>query len=467
MLSLDRMSRSEEDIKPDPSDLELFLPWVSKELQLNIEMQIERITQNFTSALASERSKPPKSQHQVLSPSNPTLGSDHASTVSEEDQNIIHLALIYDHSDNLVGLQLDKNRKIPRELIKIIGLVLPFHVYLTSVTISTGLDAFIMYELCKILPISKITDMCLDGCFVEEGNYYILLESKSSLVNLSLSRCQMGDVVVDMIASRLAHPLPGSKLLALNLSTNRISDVGARSIGMALRANIKLAYLNLADNMITDEGADAILNSCLEYPLSHEEVFAARQRNLDYLKAKNQLIAEMLTELKSDLDSDRKSAKKRKTTVTIGKKVKGSDRDREGSIKSQSIGDLDSLFSEKAETMAMESLGLFTDPHSPDNIVARDNLVFCKGNSTLCYLNLAYNNLSYSSVKKMYEVLKYQNLDKVPKGLVNVCLEGNPLPISSREMSLIDDILDYNLNTLCKRTLNQVQKKKPGKGVKS
>lgn len=426
--------------------------------------------EEFTSALTSERGKTTKSQHHLVSPNTPNAGSDNASTI-ENDEDAIQVILIYDYSDNLVGLQFDKNKNIPCEVIKIFGLVIPFHVYLTSITISTGLDAFIIYELCKILPISKITDICLDGCILGEGNYYMLLDTKSCLVNLSLSRCQMGDVVVEMIASRLVHPLPGSKLLALNLSTNRITDVGAKSIGKALRGNIKLVYLNLADNMITDEGADAILNTCLEYPLNQIEVLEARQRNLDYLKARNLRIADMLAELKADLDVYRKLTRKRKTAVPVSKKAKGVDRDRESSIKSLSIGDVDSFFSDKAEAMAMESLGTFIDPHSPDNVVARDGMVFCKGNNTLAYLNLAYNSLSYCSVKKLYEVLRYQNtpmdLDTIPKGLVNVCLDGNPLPVTSREMSFIDHILDFNLNTLYKRSINIAQKKKGGKNVKS
>lgn len=89
-------------------------------------------------------------------------------------------------ADNLVEIKFDKIKQIPAMILKIIGLLLQFHVNLSSISINSGLDHLCLYELSKLVPISNITDICLDGTYLRQANYFLLLEKESRIKQLSL-----------------------------------------------------------------------------------------------------------------------------------------------------------------------------------------------------------------------------------------------------------------------------------------
>lgn len=369
------------------------------------------------------------------------------------ESKVVRINTIYDNYDNLVQIKFDKNCNIliPRTILKIIGLIVKFHIYLTSLTINRGLDRYSIHEICKILPKSHITDICLDGTFLEEANYYLLLENENNLKQLSLARCKIDDDVLKKIVKNLTYPLPSSKTLSvLNIPSNRITDEGVKYLAEALKSNRQLMYLNIADNMITDDGASALLDVLIEFPMTCDELIQSRNRLMKYLNRKKELVARMVTELRSS--DDKKSNKKkniRPASVPGKKNNKGLEKELSSKTLSEvnkSLTTLDTALFEKAENMAFNSIGAFTDPFSTMNTISKDGVLYCCGNNTLAYINLSYNNISYFSLKKLMNVLMYQKLlDRKPRGLINLCIEGNCIPVSCKELAQIDDILEMGL----------------------
>lgn len=356
--------------------------------------------------------------------------------------------------DNLVEIRFEKNFDIPQRILKVVGLVLRFHPHLKTLTFKSGIDCRVVYEVGRFLPYSHLTDICFDGCSFPESNYHILLDQHSHLSHLSLSRCNIDDKVVELLAERLHYPKPASMTLSLlNLSSNQITDASMIYFAEALRSNRQLHYLNLSSNQLTDQGIMYMLNIFMQFPLTYDEIVDKRARHHRYLKEKNELLETILRGMKAD-DSDKKSAKRKTTTPKTGassqrdKKTKtAEDLTSKSTILTPKVrNSFDVETYENAKIMSHNILGVFDDPYSYENTTARDGYVYCFGNNSLCYLNIAYNNLTYCVLPKLLRVLEYQKLkNRRPKGLLNIIIEGNNLPNYCREMSKIDYILETGI----------------------
>lgn len=354
-------------------------------------------------------------------------------------------------------LKFQRNQTVPRSILKVIALVIPYHQTLTSITIDRGLRYDGLYEIAKILSLSKISELVLDNVVILAANYYILLEGDHNLKYLSLARCMLTDKVVETLTKRLET----SSLSILNLSSNRITDVGAILLGNVLRANRKLTYLNLAGNMISDKGAASILDCLIDFPLNATEIAEKKRNHMAYLKNKSYLISKFFNQLRA-IEAEKQSSKK-KISPTAPRKSKALPK--EISVRaSLSTPVLDDVLLEKAQMKADALLGPFIDPFSKDNSIVRNGITYCRGNNVLSYLNLAYNNLTYFTVKKLFDVVSVQECwNKVPRGLVNVCIEGNNIPETCYELTEIDFILQSGLATT--RKISTMYRKRPTKTV--
>ncbi|XP_046973839.1 uncharacterized protein LOC124540382 [Vanessa cardui] len=463
------------DARPTPDDFINYLPWACNQLQLETTVLITKGFQNeYVSVAMTDRSKKSGKSRIKLTQSRHDVGSDQDKENSASGlqqpvaySNIVRIVAIYDSFEHLVEIKFLKNRQIPRLIFKIIGLTIQFLSNVANITINSGMDQYTLYEINKFLNTSHITEICLDGSFLKEGNFDILLETSSPLRHYSLCRCKIDDLIVENIARKLIYPMPASKtLLILNLSSNSITDLGAAYLAQALRSNRHLSYLNLADNRLTDEGAKQIFDVLVEFPLTSQELFEARQRHMLYLKHKNELIEVMIKEIRAG-EFDRKLAKRKSIRPISAVSGKKSKLDKESSLKSigdaKSLANIDLIYYEKALNMVENSLGEFRDPYTTYDTTVKDGSVFSKGNNVLCYLNLAYNNLSYLSLKKLLGVLIFQKLlDRKPRGLINLSIEGNNLPVACKEMVQIDDILEMGL-MVHNRRLSGAKKKPQSK----
>ncbi|KAL0810154.1 hypothetical protein ABMA28_010946 [Loxostege sticticalis] len=452
---------TEDDGKPktpSPANLEEFLPWACKQLQLKFHITVTKIMQtDYVSVVGvSDRSK--KKVKSKVSKIELTLDVDKddksfivpAPVTMDSGSPGILIFTLYDSSDNLVQLRFEKNRHIPRLIFKLLGLIIKFHTSLSSITIKSGIDQYGIYEISKFLPLSNITDICLDNTFLRECNYHILLDQLNFLRHLSLARCSINDSVVGEIASTLSYPLPASRMLSiLNLSSNNITDLGAKYLAEALRSNRQLAYLNLSNNRLTDQGSGYLLDTLLKFPLSFAELLSSRSRHMTYLKEKNELIIQKVQELRAG-DFERR-ASRRKNVRPVTTPIKGKKGlEKEPSLKSvpdsKSYGNVEVVFIERATLMAEAVLGEFRDPFDKESTISADGIVYSQGNNTLSYLSMAYNNLSFVTISKLLKVLTYQKeTGRKPRGLVNVSIEGNLMPKNCRELRLIDELLDMGL----------------------
>ncbi|CAG9796178.1 unnamed protein product [Diatraea saccharalis] len=460
------MDTEEKQKPPSPFQFDMFLPWACHQLQLKENLNLRKIQTDNIAITGTDRLK-----SKTKSRTDPDFffqqedqDSPQTLTASRRHSDIQVIA-IYDTADHLIKLQFQNNKKIPRLIFKIINLIIKYYEFLNNITINRGIDEYTLYEIGKFLPYSNITDICLDNTFLEEGNYHLLLENRSMLRYLSLRRCSINDNVIERLATTLMYPNAGSRSLSiLNLASNRITDVGAKYLAGALRSNRQLSYLNLADNSITDIGASCILDSLLKFPLTFTELIASRSRQMNYLKEKNDHILRIVKGLQiGELD---KRINKRKLTKpqTASAKTRT---ERESLSKlapsSKSLTNINQALIEKASNMADNLLGAFTDPYDKQNTKAKDAIVYCHGNNSLCSLNIAYNNLSYVTLKKLLAVLIYQReMGRKPKGLINVTIEGNNMPVYCGEFDQINNIIRVGLMSVNRR-ISGGKKRSPAK----
>ncbi|XP_060809681.1 uncharacterized protein LOC132903960 [Amyelois transitella] len=414
--------------RPSPGELDVYLSWACNQLQCPFAVAVTKVAQSQYVSVSAAKKNIVKSRAKLKQSSDSLaalLKDDRMGPSGYlEDEGTIKIFAIHDHLDRLVELKFEDNAKLPRMLFQIIGLIVQFHKCLQTITIRQGLDMYALYEINKFLPSSNVTELCLENTFLKEGNYSVLFENHNLIKRVSIARCQITDTMIQDIAAKLAYPMPASKtLIILDLSTNRITDEGAKYLANALRSNRCLSYLNLSDNNLTDIGGELLLDTLMTFPLTDDE-------------------------LKSDQSkSKRKSVKAAPPIKQVAKKVKGIER--EGSLKlvpeskGAEAAELDSHLYDKARDIAEGRMGKFMDPFNRDNLVVIDGIIYCLGNNALCRLNLSYNNLSYISLKKLANVIVTQRLNRrKPVGLISVNLNGNNLPLYCTEMTQIDVLLN-------------------------
>lgn len=352
------------------------------------------------------------------------------------DDHTLLVMTYYDHLNRLTEIHMNKYQyhAIPWVLMRLIALIAPFNKNLQKFVIKgCKVDMYTIHELSKLLPLTNITEVCLDQSPLPEGNYDVLLCDTSSIRSLSLARCNINDIVCERIAARLKYLEPAENtLVTLNLSTNYITDVGAEHLGAALRTNRHLRYLNVAGNQITDVGANFIFEVLKQFPLTSEEIIAKRKRLADYLNKKQELIHRGLCEFKLEDHTSKKSSKRSAPS-------------RGHSARKEKVRDSlsDEGMKAKVEIMVADMMGPFEDPFGVETTKVLNGHCFSVGNLVLCYLNLAYNNLTFASIQQLISLLSYQQRTKTARlcGLLNIIVEGNYLPEECKELKDLNILL--------------------------
>ncbi|XP_068624612.1 leucine-rich repeat-containing protein 71-like [Battus philenor] len=482
MDKTEKTSVNEESIgtnnRPTPDDFVAYLPWACNQLELEHIVNVIKTYQvEYIESGVSDHSK-----SRNRSKSKAMRKSSRADAMSDRTEDMrtgttqppslaedaININAVHDTNEDLVEIAFTKNKFIPRQVLKVIGLIIQFYPQLTSIVIDRGADLSTIYELEKLLPISNITEVCFDGTSLIDANYEIIL-NQEIVRHLSLARCKLDDNGVQNIANKLTYPNPASRsLYLLNLTSNRITDVGAKYLADVLRSNRCLTYLNLSDNDITDDGAIHILNSLQEFCITPEEILLSKTRYISFLKRRNELIADKMKELK-EVDIDKASKRKtgRSVATSVRKLKRGNERESMHSFAdtlASNVYTSDSNLEDKATTIVLNTLGIFNDPFAKNNTVVKNEALYCLGNNTLTCLNLAFNHLSYNCLKKLVNVLLYQKqADRKPRGLIYMCIDGNNMPVSCDEFRIIDAIFESGFQ----RNVPTNKKKTQAKSISS
>ncbi|CAK1545486.1 unnamed protein product [Leptosia nina] len=419
---------------PKPLDFEGFIPWKI--------MCHKKILGSKSKYFSKQTAKTRAETDIKLSDSAKIFPSD--STL----KSYIPISAYYDPRGRLVEIVIDRSPfEIPRKVIVAFSLCVPFHSSLTRVSIRNGgLKLPALYEIGKLLSHSTITDVVIENCFVPEGTYQLLLEHVSHLRNLALRRLCINDMACCNIAKGLEMGEPASKtLLTLDLTSNKITDDGAKAFGDMLRKKRCLLHLNLCDNNLSDAGAAYILNCLKSFPLTCQEIQDTKRRRFEHFIKRIAVYkkhVEHLTRCQGEEKISNEFVDKKGQ-----KKVKGG----------QTVSAVTSALSipQLADKLTQDEIGEFVDVFGCHHVTYVNKVMNCDGNLRLCSLNLAYNNLSFLSVRKIYEVLLYQRnvftiyKPSITTGLLRVVFDGNNVPSQCKEVRLIQDLLHKLVTNRC------------------
>lgn len=123
-------------------------------------------------------------------------------------------------------------------------------------------------QIAKMLTeLECLIDLNLDNNPNVQENYFLLCTPATNLRYLSLKMCKLSDKGIQKIVDELKFwDLPNnSKLIALNVADNDITDIGAKYIAAMLRTNRSLQSMVLTENKIQDDGAMLIIQELCMY----------------------------------------------------------------------------------------------------------------------------------------------------------------------------------------------------------
>ncbi|XP_055334435.1 uncharacterized protein LOC129585680 isoform X1 [Paramacrobiotus metropolitanus] len=160
---------------------------------------------------------------------------------------------------------------------------------LTIILVDCGLKSSDIARLADAVPkILNLEFLALDGNLISEQNHGLVLSKPSSIRHLSVRYANLTDAALKFLAASWLLPArewssdrPGLEFL--DLSQNRISDLGLQYLVQALRFNRSLVTLVLTGNLITDLGISIFCKDLLtRFALTQEEALDRRQSFLKY-----------------------------------------------------------------------------------------------------------------------------------------------------------------------------------------
>ncbi|XP_043505708.1 leucine-rich repeat-containing protein 71-like [Polistes fuscatus] len=300
-----------------------------------------------------------------------------------------------------------------------------------------NINAYGIIQICCMLTdYNCLRDLNLDRNPNIQENYHLLCKSAGNLHYLSLQLCKITDEGMKKIADELQYADPPNepKLLALNLSNNRIGDRGAEEIARMLRTNRSLRSLILTGNRICDDGAILIIQELNMSKLTHSEIVDLRRRRYDALILRenkfndvNRTNGNEMTKIGEDLSNleivvQTKMINKVTNKSKKSKKLSLSNRSSKITVQENSTN------VSRPSTMSEKNSIIEIDHPFGKESVASEGVVRISGNFLLKHLNLSFNHLSGKIIKKFIDCLRYQTyamMSDTSRGLLYVRIEGN------------------------------------------
>ncbi|XP_070537418.1 leucine-rich repeat-containing protein 71-like isoform X43 [Ptychodera flava] len=341
---------------------------------------------------------------------------------------------------------------------------------------NTGLTEKTIAELASFLPqCSNLKNLTLDGNPVLEENFALLIGDDSLLANVSFRNNHITDKGAEMIGKALSTAKSCNKnLISLNLSYNKITDIGATHIANGLRMNRVVLSLSLASNQISDTGAKKLGEVLSRFPLTHEETVERRKlirekgspdrkspsppsrgraESKDRPGSKGSGTVLDKTDKKRDKSSKKKDAKKEKEEdKTVKGGAKKDDKWKKAEMQGtktakgkKTVGGKDkkgALLPESETPDVVEAINPLMD--SVENI---DGQLWIPGNRALINLNLSRNQISEGGFKALLLGVQYQmtlnSLQPNPalKGLMRISLNKNAISPSNDAVSKLQELM--------------------------
>ncbi|XP_033098088.1 leucine-rich repeat-containing protein 71-like isoform X26 [Anneissia japonica] len=351
---------------------------------------------------------------------------------------------------------------------------------------NVNLSEAVIKEFASFLPqCPNLKTLAIDGTICVEESWALLIGEESLLTSLSLRNNGITDKGAAMIGKALSTVKTCNKnLISLNLSGNKISDIGATSIAQGLRMNRALLSLSLANNNVSNEGAKRLAEVLSRFPLTHEEVVERRKllsekgspdrglvkspppsRRGDNRPGSVRSSSHMdKTDKKRDKSSKKKDGKKgekeKEDTRSIrssadGKKDKD-DATKGGSKKDDKWKKADTMTKTKGKKTSSKDKRL-PESDSPEMVEAinplleqvenMDNQLWIPGNRCMINLNLSRNNITEIGMKSLLLAVQYQitllNLTPSPalKGILRMSLNGNAVKKTDETFMKLQEVL--------------------------
>ncbi|XP_070537413.1 leucine-rich repeat-containing protein 71-like isoform X39 [Ptychodera flava] len=346
---------------------------------------------------------------------------------------------------------------------------------------NTGLTEKTIAELASFLPqCSNLKNLTLDGNPVLEENFALLIGDDSLLANVSFRNNHITDKGAEMIGKALSTAKSCNKnLISLNLSYNKITDIGATHIANGLRMNRVVLSLSLASNQISDTGAKKLGEVLSRFPLTHEETVERRKlirekgspdrkspsppsrgraESKDRPGSKGSGTVLDKTDKKRDKSSKKKqdAKKEKEEDKTVKGGAKKDDKWKKVSVVAEmqgtktakgkkTVGGKDkkgALLPESETPDVVEAINPLMD--SVENI---DGQLWIPGNRALINLNLSRNQISEGGFKALLLGVQYQmtlnSLQPNPalKGLMRISLNKNAISPSNDAVSKLQELM--------------------------
>ncbi|XP_063434611.1 leucine-rich repeat-containing protein 71-like isoform X12 [Mytilus trossulus] len=328
-----------------------------------------------------------------------------------------------------------------------------------------------------ITEIPEMRNLVLDGNTVVEENWHELMGEESPIQNLSLRHCGITDKGAEQIGQALGSTKRcNTKLISLNLSGNRITDVGAEHIALGLRMNRNLMSLSLASNFIGDKGASKIAEILSRFPLTHEEVVERRkhfsekdfpERNKSPPGSRRDGSKDRPASVRSQshMDKDKKGSKaSAKKKDPKGKDAKEEEKHDKTKKKEKEDKTLTKKASIAADTKGTKGKGKGKDKTkqaaqevedlsggevvNPLTDVADfiDGQLWVSGNRVLINLNLSRNKIAESGMNNLLKAMQYQTTILMDNksggtGLMRIALLKNKISQEHEVMRKLNDIM--------------------------
>nr|XP_006824508.1 PREDICTED: leucine-rich repeat-containing protein 71-like [Saccoglossus kowalevskii] len=353
---------------------------------------------------------------------------------------------------------------------------------------NTSLTGKTLADLASVLrECSNLKNLTIDGNPVEEENFALLIADDSPVANICLRNNKITDKGAELIGKALSTPRTCNKnLVSLNLSYNKITDVGAVAIANGLRMNRVLLSLSLASNLIGDVGAKTLSETLSRFALSHEEVVERRKlirdkgspdrisgkspppsRRADNKDRPGSKGSGTLLD-KSDKKRDKSSKKK---DATKGKEedktIKGGTKKEDKWKKeTQRHGSKASVVAEvqggktakgKKTVGGKDKKALLPEAETPDVVEAINPLMeqvenmdgksWIPGNRALININLSRNKITEDGFESLLLAIQYQTtlamMDPKPalKGLMRVSLNKNAVKPTNETAIKLQEIM--------------------------
>ncbi|XP_033098085.1 leucine-rich repeat-containing protein 71-like isoform X23 [Anneissia japonica] len=356
---------------------------------------------------------------------------------------------------------------------------------------NVNLSEAVIKEFASFLPqCPNLKTLAIDGTICVEESWALLIGEESLLTSLSLRNNGITDKGAAMIGKALSTVKTCNKnLISLNLSGNKISDIGATSIAQGLRMNRALLSLSLANNNVSNEGAKRLAEVLSRFPLTHEEVVERRKLLSEKGSPDRGLVKSPPPSRRGDnrpgsvrssshmdkTDKKRDKSSKKKQDGKKGEKEKEDTRsirssadgkkDKDDATKGGSKKDdkwkkasivADTMTKTKGKKTSSKDKRL-PESDSPEMVEAinplleqvenMDNQLWIPGNRCMINLNLSRNNITEIGMKSLLLAVQYQitllNLTPSPalKGILRMSLNGNAVKKTDETFMKLQEVL--------------------------